>query len=143
MPTLIAVDQIVSNGAAGGIPDWVVRKAEGEIRSPPGEFWCRGPFRDADRRRDHAGTPFNPHGYLSRELALMVEYGLTPMAALVAATSSAARNLGLDPDIRHAGGLRIADVIVVAGDPATDITATDRVQFVMKDGQIIRNDLGT
>ena len=143
VPTLIAVDQIVSNGAAGGIPDWVVRKAESESGHHRDSFGAavRSGMRIA--AGTDAGTPFNPHGYLARELALMVEFGLAPMAALVAATSSAARNLGLDPDIGTLAAGRIADVIVVDGDPATDITAAGRVRFVMKDGQIIRNDLGT
>jgi imidazolonepropionase-like amidohydrolase len=143
VPTLIAVDQIVTNGAAGGIPDWVVQKAESESGHHRDSFGAavRSGMRLA--AGTDAGTPFNPHGYLGRELALMVEYGLAPMAALVAATSSAARNLGLDPDIGTLAAGRIADVIVVDGDPATDIAAVGRVRFVMKDGQIIRNDLGT
>jgi imidazolonepropionase-like amidohydrolase len=141
VPTLIAVNQIVSNGAAGGIPDWVVQKAESESGHHRDSFGAavRSGMRIA--AGTDAGTPFNPHGYLARELALMVEYGLAPMAALVAATSSAARNLGLDPDIGTLAAGRIADVIVVDGDPATDIAAVSRVRFVMKDGQIIRNDL--
>jgi imidazolonepropionase-like amidohydrolase len=143
VPTLIAVDQIVSNGAAGGIPDWVVQKAEDESGHHRDSFGAavRSGMRIA--AGTDAGTPFNPHGYLARELALMVEFGLAPMAALVAATSSAARNLGLDPDIGTLAAGRTADVIVVDGDPATDIAAVGRVKFVMKDGQIIRNDLGT
>jgi imidazolonepropionase-like amidohydrolase len=141
VPTLIAVDQIVSNGAAGGIPDWVVRKAEGESGHHRDSFGAAVRSGMLIAAGTDAGTPFNPHGYLAKELALMVEFGLTPMAALVAATSSAARNLGLDPDIGTLATGRIADVVVVAGDPATDIAAVGRVKFVMKDGQIIRNDL--
>jgi imidazolonepropionase-like amidohydrolase len=79
---------------------------------------------------------------LPQELALMVEYGIDPMAALVAATSSAARNLGLDPDVGTLEVGRLADVIVVGGDPVADIAAVARTRFVMKDGQVYRNDLG-
>jgi imidazolonepropionase-like amidohydrolase len=88
-----------------------------------------------------AGTPFNPHDYMPRELGLMVEYGLTPMAAIVAATRNAAANLGLDPEIGTLEVGRIADVIVVDGDPSTDIGDVGRVRFVMKDGRVARNDL--
>jgi imidazolonepropionase-like amidohydrolase len=143
VPTLIAVDQIVSNGAAGGIPDWVVRKAESESGHHRDSFGAAVRSGMLIAAGTDAGTPFNPHGYLARELALMVEFGLAPMAALVAATSSAARNLGLDPDIGTLAAGRIADVIVVDGDPAADIAAVGRVRFVMKDGQVIRNDLRT
>ena len=72
----------------------------------------------------------------------MVEYGLRPMDAIVAATRNAADNLGLAPEIGTLEVGRIADVIVVDGDPTTDITAVGRVRFVMKDGTVARNDLG-
>jgi imidazolonepropionase-like amidohydrolase len=71
----------------------------------------------------------------------MVEDGLAPMDAIVAATASAAASLGLAPEIGTLEVGRLADVIVVDGDPAADITAVDRVQLVMKDGQLARSDL--
>jgi imidazolonepropionase-like amidohydrolase len=60
--------------------------------------------------------------------------------AIVAATKNAAFNLGLDPDIGTLEVGRIADVIVVDGDPSTDIGAVANVRFVMKDGRVARND---
>ena len=72
-----------------------------------------------------AGTPFNSHDLLPPELALMVEYGMEPLAAIVAATQTAAANLGLDPEVGTLEVGRVADVIVVAGDPVADIGAVE------------------
>jgi imidazolonepropionase-like amidohydrolase len=88
-----------------------------------------------------AGTPFNPHTYLPQELALMVDYGMRPMHAIVAATRNAAENLGLAPDVGTLEVGRLADIVVVDGDPSSDITAAGRVRFVMKDGVLARDDL--
>jgi imidazolonepropionase-like amidohydrolase len=71
----------------------------------------------------------------------MVEYGLRPMEALVAATGGAAQNLDLAHDLGTVEVGKIADLIVVDGDPATDIAAAGRVQLVMKEGVIYRDEL--
>jgi imidazolonepropionase-like amidohydrolase len=141
VPTLIAVNQIVNNGGTGAIPDWVVEKAESESGHHRDSFGAAVKAGMKIAAGTDAGTPFNPHDYMATEMALMVEYGLAPMAAIVAATRTAAYNLGLDPDIGTLEVGRIADVIVVSGDPATDIGAMTGIRFVMKDGQVFRNDL--
>ena len=75
-----------------------------------------------------------PHGENVRELELMVEYGMTPLAALRAATSGNARMLRLDSQIgRIAPGLQ-ADLVAVEGDPTRDIAALRRVRAVFKAG---------
>jgi imidazolonepropionase-like amidohydrolase len=80
------------------------------------------------------------HGTNAHEIELMVEYGMTPIDALRSATSGTAKVLGMDELIgRIAEGLR-ADIIAVAGDPITDISALRKVSFVMKDGVVYRND---
>jgi imidazolonepropionase-like amidohydrolase len=81
--------------------------------------------------------PF-PHGTQARELVLMVKYGMTPLAALQAATLNAAALLGWDKQIGRLQPGFLADVIAVAGDPLGDIGATERVRFVMKNGAIVR-----
>ena len=141
VPTLIAVNQIVNNGATGAMPDWVVKKAESESGHHRESFGAAVRSGMKIAAGTDAGTPFNPHDFMPQELALMVEYGLTPMAAIVAATRNAAANLGLAPEIGTLEVGRIADVIVVDGDPAADISAVARVRFVMKDGRVARNDL--
>jgi imidazolonepropionase-like amidohydrolase len=142
VPTLIAVNQIVNNGKTGAMPDWVVEKAESESGHHRESFGAAVRSGMKIAAGTDAGTPFNPHTYMPQELALMVEYGLRPMDAIVAATKNAAENLGLAPDVGTLEVGRLADVIVVDGDPSTDIAAVGRVRFVMKDGTVARNDLG-
>ena len=140
VPTLIAVNQIVNNGKTGTMPDWVVEKAESESGHHRESFAAAVKSGMKIAAGTDAGTPFNPHTYLAQEIALMVEYGLRPMDAIVAATSSAAENLGLAPQVGTLDVGRLADLIVVDGDPVADISAVGRVRFVMKDGTVARND---
>ena len=80
-----------------------------------------------------------PHGQNAKEFALMTGLGMAPIDAIKAATSSDAELLGI---AQKAGTLekgKLADVIAMPGDPIADITATERVSFVMKEGKIIRN----
>ncbi len=73
------------------------------------------------------------HGDNVRELELLVDYGMTPLAALKAATSVNARVLHLDDRGRIAAGL-LADLIAVEGDPTTSVAPLRRVKLVMKGG---------
>ncbi len=78
------------------------------------------------------------HGDNAREFELMVKNGMTPIAALKAATSVDAELLGIS---RSTGTLEpgmTADIIALNGDPLGDITATKRVLFVMKAGAIVK-----
>jgi imidazolonepropionase-like amidohydrolase len=142
VPTLIAVDQIVNNGAKGGIPDWVVKKAEGESGHHRESFVMAVKSGVRIAAGTDAGTPFNPHGDLPLELAKMVEFGLPPMLALVAATSNAARLLRMEDQIGSIEKGKVADLILVPGDPLKDIGAMRRPAFVMKSGRIVRNQVG-
>ena len=83
-----------------------------------------------------------PHGDNVRELELMVDYGMTPFAALRAATSGNADMLELDDRGAISPGL-LADLIAVQGDPATDISALRNVVLVMKGGDIVRSPAGS
>ncbi|HEU5169640.1 MAG TPA: amidohydrolase family protein [Gemmatimonadales bacterium] len=73
---------------------------------------------------------------LARELALMVEYGMTPAQAIRAATSVAARLLGQEDQLGAVAPGRHADLIAVAGDPLGDISELQRVRWVMKGGVV-------
>lgn len=79
-----------------------------------------------------------PHGWNAKQFAHMVRWGLTPMAAIQSATSSAADLLGWKEKVgRVAPGL-YADIIAVNADPLTNITELERVQFVMKGGVVFK-----
>jgi imidazolonepropionase-like amidohydrolase len=79
-----------------------------------------------------------PHGWNARQFAHMVKWGLSPMQAIQAATVNAADLLGWSDRVgRIAPGLQ-ADLIAVEGDPLQDITALERVRFVMKGGRIYK-----
>lgn len=81
------------------------------------------------------------HGQNFYELEWLVKAGLTPLEAIHAATADAARLLGIE---NQTGEIRVglqADIIALKGDPSRDITALERVSFVLKSGQVIKNDL--
>lgn len=67
--------------------------------------------------------------------------GMVPLDIIRAVTSNAAEMLGWQDRVGAVEPGRFADLIAVAGDPIADITELERVRFVMKDGQLIRNDL--
>ena len=81
-----------------------------------------------------------PHGNNAGEFGLMCADGLTPAQSLKAGTSSAAELLGLAAKIGTLEPGKIADVVVVPGDPLQNIHNTESVFFVMKGGVIYRND---
>ena len=83
--------------------------------------------------------PF-PHGVQAREFAYLVKYGMTPAQAIQTATTVAAEMMGWQERIGSIEKGKFADIIAVAGDPLSDITELERVKFVMKGGQVVRND---
>ncbi len=78
------------------------------------------------------------HGEAGRELELMVDSGLTPTQTLMAATSVAARAIGLGEKVGQVKPKFAADLIAVEGDPTQDIHAVRKVRMVMKNGEVFR-----
>ncbi|HEY9285295.1 MAG TPA: amidohydrolase family protein [Pyrinomonadaceae bacterium] len=81
-----------------------------------------------------------PHGRNAEEFRLMVERGMTPAAALRAATSVNAELFGISDRLGTLEPGKLADIVAVPGDPTRDIRQTERVFFVMKEGAIYRHD---
>jgi imidazolonepropionase-like amidohydrolase len=80
-----------------------------------------------------------PHGQNAKEFKLMVDLGMPQIDALKTATGNAAELFGIAQKTGTLEKGKLADVIAMPGDPTSDITATERVNFVMKEGKIIRN----
>ena len=80
-----------------------------------------------------------PHGQNAREFKVMVDLGMPPIEALKSATANDADLFGIAQKTGTLEKTKLADIIAMPGDPTTDITATERVSFVMKEGKIIRN----
>ena len=81
-----------------------------------------------------------PHGAQLEQFAKLVALGMKPLAALRSATSGDARLFGVDGKLGTLAAGKLADIIAVAGDPARDIHAMERVVFVMKDGVVYKNE---
>jgi imidazolonepropionase-like amidohydrolase len=81
-------------------------------------------------------APAVPHGDNAKELAALVDRGMTPVEALRAATVTSAELIDMAEDLGRLEAGYLADVIAVPGDPTTDIKATQDVCFVMKGGRI-------
>jgi imidazolonepropionase-like amidohydrolase len=80
-----------------------------------------------------------PNGYNARQFATMVQWGMTPMQAIQAATANAAEALGRSGDVGAIAAGRYGDLIAVAGDPLADITRLQSVAFVMKGGEVVKS----
>lgn len=83
-----------------------------------------------------------PHGRNARQFAKMVEWGMTPMQAVQAATIGNATLFGLADDIGSITVGKAADLIAVTGNPLDDITELEGVDFVMKGGVVYLDEIG-
>ena len=80
-----------------------------------------------------------PYGTSGKQFAFMVKYGMAPMQAIQAATSSAADLLGHSSETGSIKAGKFANLIAVGGDPLKDIGVLENVEFVMKDGKIYKS----
>ena len=81
-----------------------------------------------------------PHGQNAREFGIRVRLGQSPLAAILSATRTAAEIIGWSDRIGTIEAGKFADLIAVAGDPLRDITELERVVFVMKGGDVYKNE---
>jgi len=138
-------------------PLWVIRRAEGDPASvPPYALRKAQEVKAAHvasfRRAVAAGVPIamgtdtgvGPHGTNAEELALMVEGGMTPLAAIVATTKTAAECSRIGQLVGTLEPGKLADLLVVDGDPLADISVLqnrERLALIMKDGVVHTNRL--
>ena len=134
VPTLVAPRGVIDAADAGAaIPEASVAKARDVVETHSASFAKAV----AAGVRVAMGTDsgVTPHGENLRELALMVEGGMTPMQAIVASTRSAAELMGLEDELGTLEPGKRADLVVVEGDPLDVGTLASRVETVYKDGE--------
>jgi len=78
-----------------------------------------------------------PHGLVGRQFAVMVQYGMTPLEAIRAATLNASQALGWEKDVGQIAVGRYADLVAVDGDPLTNVRELESVDGVIKGGAVI------
>lgn len=80
-----------------------------------------------------------PHGDNAKQFFYMVKYGMSPAQAIHAATSSAADLIGRANEVGTLVAGKFADIVAVKGDPLTDVTTLEHMDFVMKGGVIYKS----
>jgi len=137
VPTAKASYGIVEHGTEAGIPEYAVEKAEDAIDSVADAFEYAMDAEVPIAMGTDAGTPFNFHGDIPEELELMVEYGMSPEAALEAATVNAADLLGLSDVGLVEEGYR-ADLVVLDSDPREDERTWQSPEKTVCNGNVVR-----
>jgi imidazolonepropionase-like amidohydrolase len=137
VPTLAALYHIVEAGTEAGIPTFVVEKAkraeQAQLESVR-QAWEAGVSIGAG---NDGGTPFNLAGNLASELECLVAAGLSPAEALDSAHQTAAKLLGVADRLGTIEPGKLADLIVLDGDPLAEISAVRQVYLVVQGGQKI------
>jgi imidazolonepropionase-like amidohydrolase len=141
VPT-IAVSRCEEFYARIGAPEWMVRKAlaAGELHWSALQKAIRAGVKIALGTDMLPAEPFEGTTATVRELEFYVAAGMTPVQALNSATLQAARWLDVEDRLGSLEPGKLADLIAVDGDPTRDISCMRRLRFVMKDGQVIRDD---
>jgi imidazolonepropionase-like amidohydrolase len=143
IPTIAALYHIETKGVDAGIPVFAVEKT---LRVKPFHLASLRLAREAGidvAAGTDAGTPFNRHGENLMEIKLLVDYGgFTPAAAIEAGTRVSAKVLGLEKDLGTVEEGKLADLVVVAGNPLEDIgRLADRkaIRLVVQGGRIVKD----
>jgi imidazolonepropionase-like amidohydrolase len=142
IPTLSALFHIEKKGVEAGIPAYAVEKTR---RVKPHHLNSIHMAREAGvmvAAGTDAGTPFNEHGQNVLEMIFLAEQGYSPADALRAGTSMAAKVLGVEKDFGTVQEGKVADLVVINGNPLEDMNALlTSVAVVMQGGKVVRNDL--
>ena len=135
VPTLLATEYIMPRLTAYPEPVQAKAKAAADARSE----MFRNAVKIGVKIAFGTDAAVFPHGQNAKEFALMTGLGMQPIEALRSGTSVAADLLGVAQKVGTLEKGKLADIVAMPGDPTQDITATERVSFVMKEGKIIRN----
>ena len=79
-----------------------------------------------------------PHGDNAKQFKTMVDWGMTPVQAIQAATLNAAQALGRTADVGAIEVGRYGDLVAVKGDPLSNVTLLQSLDFVMKGGEVVK-----
>lgn len=140
VPTL-SVSRKLAQGAPYGVSTRAVKKAEDMLEPHALAFeLARGAGIPIAMGTDFVGGPLLPHGENAQELERLVEGGMTPMEAIMAATRVASQALGLPDEIGTIQKGKCADLLAVDRNPLENIsvlTEKDRIRMVLKEGQVL------
>jgi imidazolonepropionase-like amidohydrolase len=137
VPTLYLQDWMTENYKKIGLPDFIVPKmltVIAEARQHLSHAFASGV-------KVALGTDaaVYPHGLNGHEFNAMVKLGLTPLQAIQAGTVNAADLLGWSDRVGSIEPGKYADLVAVEGDPLQDVTTLERVKWVMKGGQVVKD----
>jgi imidazolonepropionase-like amidohydrolase len=140
VPTLYLVDWQKENAAQANLPDYARRKME--MVSEMGQMNAKKAFQAGVKIGLGTDAAVYPHGLNAHELAVYVRLGMTPLQAIQSATINDADLLGWSDKIGTIEPGKWADIIAVDGDPLQDVTTLQHVKFVMKGGDVVKNEYG-
>lgn len=137
VPTILAGNWVAEKAEIDGFFPEAVRPKAAEI-GPQIQATFGRAFRAGVRIAFGTDTGVSAHGDNAQEFALMVEAGMPSLAALRSATWNAAELLGVTDDLGSIAPGKLADLVAVPGNPADDIRVVERLDFVMKAGEVYR-----
>jgi imidazolonepropionase-like amidohydrolase len=140
VPTLYLGDWMIDNAGLTHLPAPLMAKAVEVI--PAARKNIAHAFASGVKVAFGTDAAVYPHGLNAHEFAVMVRLGLTPLQAIQAATLNAADLLGWSGKVGTLEPGAWADMIAVDGDPGKDVTTLERVKFVMKGGELVKNEYG-
>jgi imidazolonepropionase-like amidohydrolase len=140
VPTLYLGDWMIDNAGLTHLPPPLLAKAQEVI--PAARKNIAHAFSSGVKVAFGTDAAVYPHGLNAHEFAVMVRLGLTPLQAIQAATVNAADLLGWSGRVGTLAPGAWADMVAVDGDPVKDVTTLERVKFVMKGGEVVKNEYG-
>ncbi|MCC6318496.1 MAG: amidohydrolase family protein [Gemmatimonadaceae bacterium] len=136
VPDILTDEWILSEGKAMGLPDKIIEK-ERTLRVNQNANWGRA-IRAGVRFAFGTDAGVYPHGLNARQFRYLKQLPLTSMQMIQMATVNAADLMGWGKKVGLLAPGHFADLIAVPGDPLADVTELERVNFVMKGGEVVR-----